>query len=373
MHSRLQPVPNLVPPSRANQLLVHNRPRTGCLDDDFQKLAEGTSISDKSVGSRLLGGGEADSGQPLTRFASSKTEGGGTFSGAYEQLPGDEEEGAASGLRQSLSIIRDGGRLGGSEGLLHLGGRHTSTKSDDGLDTIPLVTSGSDDAGTKGHELSPGPISSVTGKDSSKADTTSDGHHWNLSLKDRRVLKRRTITDRFSPLVLLSSFVSDIDVVTDWTFYAFGLAGVGKILFRFALVFAVVGTIMWALSTTEFALLSKLRVMWKNNPMSRLEHVGLGWQLLANVFVEDIPQFIITVITRPTSVTGVLNLMSSALSLVAKIVHGISNQRAASLSTQFKMIDQDPTVTRNLFRLRDEAKKKAAKAEKLVYLAWENR
>lgn len=36
----------------------------------------------------------------------------------------------------------------------------------------------------------------------------------------------------------------------------------------------------------------------QGNPLSRLQHVGLGWQLLANVFLEDLPQFIITIITR---------------------------------------------------------------------------
>lgn len=90
----------------------------------------------------------------------------------------------------------------------------------------------------------------------------------------------------------------------------------------------------------------------KGNPLSRLQHVGLGWQLLANVFLEDVPQFVITIITRPTSVSGVLNLTASGLSLCAKIVKGISSQRAPSLATQFMMIDQDPAVTRNLFKLR---------------------
>ncbi|CAM9973404.1 unnamed protein product, partial [Ectocarpus sp. 4 AP-2014] len=201
----------------------------------------------------------------------------------------------------------------------------------------------------------------------------SGGHSWYLSAKDRQVLKRRTILSRITPIVLLSSFVGDLDLITDWTFLKYGLAGQGFLIRKLALFFAIVGTVMWALSTTEFSLMSKLKNMWKGNPLSRLQHVGLGWQLLANVILEDVPQFIITVITRPTSVTGVLNLCASGLSLCAKIVHGVSSQRAPSLSTQFKMIDQDPAVTQNLFKLRDEAKKKAKAAEKLVYLAWANR
>lgn len=32
---------------------------------------------------------------------------------------------------------------------------------------------------------------------------------------------------------------------------------------KLALFFAIVGTVMWALSTTEFSLMSKLKNMWK--------------------------------------------------------------------------------------------------------------
>lgn len=178
------------------------------------------------------------------------------------------------------------------------------------------------------------------------------GSEWFLTMKDRQTLKRRTILDRLTPIVFLTSFMSDLDLVTDWAFLRYGLAGQGVFITRVALFFAIVGTVMWALSTTEFALMSKVRTMWKNHPLSRLEHVGLGWQLLANVVMEDLPQFIITIITKPSSVTGVLNLVTSGLSLSAKIVQGLSTKRAPSLSTQFMMIDQDPAVTRHLFKLR---------------------
>lgn len=174
-------------------------------------------------------------------------------------------------------------------------------------------------------------------------------------------------------MLVLSSFVGDLDLVTDWCFWHFGLAEQPQFIRNLALFFAIVGSVMWALATTEFSLMSKLRLVCRGNPLGGLQHVGLGWQLLTNVILEDVPQFLITVYTRPTSVTGVLNLSTSALSLLAKTVQGVSAKRAPSLSTQFKMIDQDPVVTRNLFKLRDEAKKKAAKAEHLVYLAWKNR
>lgn len=185
-----------------------------------------------------------------------------------------------------------------------------------------------------------------------KKPVSKSGSEWFLPMKDRQTLKRRTILARLTPIVLLTSFTSDLDLVTDWAFLHYGLAGQGEVITRLAWFFAIVGTVMWALSTTEFALMSKVRSMWKNNPLSRLEHVGLGWQLLANVFMEDLPQFVITIITKPNSVTGVLNLATSGLSLSAKVIHGFSSKRAPSLSTQFKMIDQDPAVTRNLFKLR---------------------
>lgn len=266
--------------------------------------------------------------------------GGGTFSGEYQPLAGDDDEENASDMTTPASVVR---ALSASSGPGRgVGERRVSFDLGDGLRT--------------------------TAED--KINTTNS---WFLSVEDRRTLKRRTVMSRITPLLLLSSFVSDLDLVTDWCFYCFELAGKSSAIRDAALFFTIMGTIMWALSSTEFGLMSQLKTMWRGNPLSRLEHVGLGWQLLANVFLEDLPQFVITIITKPTSVAGVLNLTASGFSLAAKILHGFMSQRSPSLSTQFKMIDQDPAVTRNLFKLRDEAKAKAKKAEKLVYLAWKNR
>lgn len=269
---------------------------------------------------------------PLARFAFSKTAGGGTFSGSYQQLPADEEMGGSgSGLR-SLSINSSDGALVKSG----FGTRSLSVKSD-----TPVAT------GTEVAELL-----AAKKEVTRSVKPTRSGSDWFLPMEDRKTLKRRTILARLTPIVLLTSFVSDLDLVTDWTFLKYGLVGQGLLIRKLALFFAIVGSVMWALSTTEFALLSKMRTMWKTNPLARLEHVGLGWQLLANVIMEDLPQFIITVITKPNSVSGVLNLATSGLSLSARIIHGLSSKREPSLSTQFKMIDQDPAVTRNLFKLR---------------------
>lgn len=197
------------------------------------------------------------------------------------------------------------------------------------------------------------------------------GESWFLSIEERNLLKRRTITSRLKPLVILSSFISDLDLVTDWVFLYFVLVDFPVALQRAGLVFAISGTIMWALSTTEFALLSHLKLLWRgNNPMSRIEYTGLGWQMLLNVIAEDLPQFIITVITKPTSIPGALNIATSLFSLMSKVVTGISSTSKPSLATQFAMIDVNPAVTRHLFKLADEAKSKAKLAEKLVDLAW---
>ncbi|CAM9816336.1 unnamed protein product, partial [Sphacelaria rigidula] len=185
-----------------------------------------------------------------------------------------------------------------------------------------------------------------------------------------QILKRRTIKSRLTALGVLSSFISDLDLVSDWCFLEIVLINFPLYLQKAGLVFAISGTVMWALGVTEFALLSKLRVMWRGNPASRLEHVALGWQMLANVVLEDLPQFVITIITKPNSIPGAINLTMSSFSLVSKIIKGYSSTEAPSLSTQFNMIDEDPAVTRHLFELRDEAKKKAKKAEMLVYKAW---
>lgn len=196
---------------------------------------------------------------------------------------------------------------------------------------------------------------------------------WLLPKHELDLLKRRTITSRLQPLMILSSFASDLDLVTDWAFYHYVLVDYSVLLQRAGLVFAIVGTVTWTLSTTEFAAFGAVNPWGKNDPVSRLKYSALGWQLLANVFAEDLPQFVITIMTKPSSVTGVLNMATSVFSLMAKIVKGFLSTSQPSLSTQFKMIDADPSVTRNLFRLADEAKRKAKMAEKLVALTWKYR
>lgn len=332
-----------------------------------------TYHSDGSVGARSVpddaAGGEETDTAPLF-LSASKASNSGTFSGSYQQLPVDEESGNA-GFR-SLSVNSDGG--GGRSGI---GAGVSVSVHSDGIgepDTAAVGVLGSFESGrVAGSRAVASDGASAASAAGSDGGANAPRVSWFLSKGERQLLKRRTILARFSPIMLLSSFVSDLDLITDWCFLQYGLANQGLFIRRIALFFAIVGSVMWALSTTEFALMSKLKVVCRRNALSRLEHVGLGWQLLANVFMEDLPQFIITVITKPSSVTGVLNLATSGLSLSAKIVKGFSDKQAPSLSTQFKMVDQDPVVTRHLFAIRDAAKKEAAKAEKLVYLAWANR
>lgn len=192
-----------------------------------------------------------------------------------------------------------------------------------------------------------------------------------LSEEERDVLKRRTITARLNPLAVVSSFLSDLDLAADWVFLYYVLVDYPLAIRRAGLVCAILGTVMWALSTTEFALLSKLRIICsRNRPLSRLEYPGLGTQLLANVVLEDVPQFAITLLTKPNSISGALNIATSLFSLMAKIMKGITSTSSPSLSSQFRMIDADPAVTRHLFLLADEAKRKAKMAEKLIHLTW---
>lgn len=300
--------------------------------------------------------------KPLSLLASSKTNGGGTFWGSYQQLPADEEEGAVA--IRSLSVNSDGGAHG--LGVRSLCATRDGLGVSDATPTSTLLLN-NDGRGTTGREAAAPDRSEVGGAE------LGGRQEWFLSKKDRQILKRRTIMERFTPLMVLSSFVSDLDLIADWCYLHYGLADFGVVVCQIALFFAIVGSILWVLSTTEFAVLSVVRSTWKGNSWRHLQHVGLGWQLLANVIAEDLPQFVITIITKPTSVTGVLNLTASGLSVVARVIHGILSKHSPSLSTQFVMIDQDPAVTRNLFKLRDEAKSKAAAAEKLVYLAWVNR
>ena len=323
------------------------------VEDDKTPEAPPVAAPDDASGTARGGGGQREDLPLISKDDLDIGEdggGGGTFAGEYHQYYRLETEGDDEEQQQgNADELRNNYRRGFSVTTVDLSG---------GVG-VPIELR---DLTTLAREGSNGDTALIGKK-----------NHWFLCVKDRQILKRRTIMGRVTPLLLLSSFVADLDLVTDWCFFHYGLVGQRLILRRVALGFAIVGTVMWALSSTEFALLSSLKNMCKGSPLDRLQFVSLGWQLLANVFLEDLPQFVITTIARPSSVSGVLNLTASGFSVVSKILHGIMSKRAPSLSTQFKMIDQDPVVSRNLFKLRDEAKQRVKLAEQLVYLAWANR
>ncbi|CAN0013016.1 unnamed protein product [Scytosiphon promiscuus] len=182
--------------------------------------------------------------------------------------------------------------------------------------------------------------------------------------RDDNDLKRSVIAAKLTPLVVLASFVSDLDVVADWVFFNEGLGGEGQLIYYTALVFAVFGTIMYVLVTVEFHLVSKARAWWEGRPLGPLEHISLGWQLGINVIVEDIPQLVITCVTSPTSTAGVLNITTAAFALLAKMTEAF----ATPMSSQLRMIEADPRVVRYVTEQRRNAEELADKAGRIVDL-----
>lgn len=203
--------------------------------------------------------------------------------------------------------------------------------------------------------------------DERSASTVSEGR----SAKDKRNdndLKRIVIADKLTPLVVLTSFVSDLDLVADWVFFKEGLGAEGQLIYFVALAFAVIGTIMYVLVTVEFHLVSKAKTWWVGAPLSPLQHVPLGWQLVINVIVEDIPQLVITCVTSPTSVSGVLNIATAAFALLAKMAEAFATRRDLPMSSQLRMIEADPDVVRHVMEQRRNAEEQAANAAKLTVL-----
>ena len=185
-------------------------------------------------------------------------------------------------------------------------------------------------------------------------------------------LKRISIVENMSALTVLTSIVSDLDVFADW--YFLNEEGQESDIFDVALAFTVVGTIMYILITVEFHFISMARTWWrKDRPLNPLEHVPLGRQLLINVLVEDIPQLVITWVTSPTSVAGVLNITTAVFALLTKAAEGFERRNELPMSSKLQMVEEDPMVVRHMLAQRRNAEELASKAASLTVLVNEHR
>eukprot|EP00752_Nemacystus_decipiens_P014567 g12973.t1 len=179
-------------------------------------------------------------------------------------------------------------------------------------------------------------------------------------------LKRRIIRDKITPLMMLTSVVADLDLFADWLFLKEGLEGQSQLLSNFALAFTVVGTFMYVLVTLEFHPISKVWTCLRGRPLSPEQHVSLGWQLLLNVVVEDVPQLIITGIADPTSGAGVLNIATAGFSLLAKAAEAFATLRDPPMSAQARKIEEDPGIIRYINRKKLEIDRMAATIAGLI-------
>ncbi|CAN0328539.1 unnamed protein product, partial [Pylaiella littoralis] len=185
-------------------------------------------------------------------------------------------------------------------------------------------------------------------------------------IREEHQLKRVSIVDKITPLTVLTSLVSDFDLAADWYFFKDGLEGQPQLLYIFALAFTVIGTIMYILLTLEFHPISKVQGWWVGKSPGPLQHVSLGWQLAINVIVEDIPQLVITWIASPDSVAGALNIATAGFSLLTKIAEAVATRRDLPMSSQLRMVEEDPGVVRHMMVERRNLEKLAASAAKLA-------
>eukprot|EP00752_Nemacystus_decipiens_P001590 g1551.t1 len=182
-----------------------------------------------------------------------------------------------------------------------------------------------------------------------------------------KLLKRVSIVDKLTSLAVLTSFVSDLDLCADWYFFRKGLEGESTVISDVALVFTVLGTVMYVLITVEFHFVSKARTVCRGGQrLSPLQHIPLGWQLLLNVLVEDMPQLIISCVISPTSVAGVLNITTAGFALLAKMAEGFSTRHDLPMSAQLRMVEVDPRVVRHMVVQQREAEEQAANAAMLA-------
>ncbi|CAM9484371.1 unnamed protein product [Scytosiphon promiscuus] len=185
----------------------------------------------------------------------------------------------------------------------------------------------------------------------------------------KRELKRSVISEKLTPLTVLTSVVSDLDLFADWYFLSEVLDGEDQRFADAAFFFTVVGTVMYILLTLEFHPVSEAWTCCRGGrALSPLQHVPLGWQLLINVMVEDIPQLVITCLTSPTSVAGVLNIATAGFALLAKMAEAVASRKDLPMSSQLCMIETDPGVVQSLVMARQKAEELAANAASLAVL-----
>ena len=196
--------------------------------------------------------------------------------------------------------------------------------------------------------------------------TSSSGESDEDCLKKK--LKRISIVDKLTALTVLTSTVSDLDLFADWYFLNQGLQGESELIYKVTLAFSVVGTIMYLLITFEFHMVSKVWTLYRGMPLNPLQHVPLGWQLLINVVVEDIPQLVITLITSPTSTAGVLNIATAVFALLAKAAEGYETRKDLPMSSQLRMVEEDPRIVWRMMVQRRTAEQLAAQAARLTVL-----
>lgn len=185
----------------------------------------------------------------------------------------------------------------------------------------------------------------------------------------KRELKRSVIAEKLTPLTVLTSVVSDLDLFADWYFLSEVLDGENQRISDVAFFFTVVGTVMYTLLTLEFHPISEAWTLFRGGrALSPLQHVPLGWQLMINVVVEDIPQLVLTCLTSPTSVAGVLNIATAGFALMAKTAEAIASRKDLPMSSQLCMIETDPGVVQHLLSAREKAEGLAANAASLAVL-----
>lgn len=184
-----------------------------------------------------------------------------------------------------------------------------------------------------------------------------------------RLLIRLSIVQILTPLTVLTSIVSDLDLFADWYFLKEGLEGESQRTSDAAWAFTAIGNVVYILLVVEFHCVSKVRTWCRGGEkLNALQHVPLGGQLMLSVVFEDIPQLIITFITSPTSVAGVLNLVTAVFPLLAKVAEAFATRNDLPMSAQLRMVEEDTEVVVHMMKQQRTAEEIALKAATLAGL-----
>eukprot|EP00611_Tribonema_gayanum_P010192 TRINITY_DN2010_c0_g1_i7.p1 TRINITY_DN2010_c0_g1~~TRINITY_DN2010_c0_g1_i7.p1 ORF type:complete len:498 (-),score=50.88 TRINITY_DN2010_c0_g1_i7:31-1524(-) len=186
-------------------------------------------------------------------------------------------------------------------------------------------------------------------------------------------MKEQIIDKKMDPLTVIASFAADLDAASDWAFvydlgHRSGDAAYPHVMrmYKAALAFTVVGTLIWLLVWSEFhpvaSVLERI-TRWRTRTLSDVNssewRIPVGSILAFNMCLEDIPQVILsildTVFSQGLSTFGAFNIAGSVFSVITRCVEANESWQEIPARAELRLVDAAPDVIYTMLKQSDEA------------------